>query len=160
MVLTLVPRGTPDGHSLGAEVVALADKDSKRPEDPRWRLEKGPCRLSDGAAIGLVPCEDLVEGKMPEDILWSGLDGLRNPDDGPRTPEDDGCRYGPPEADGCCGGALVAGEAEGELGKGFDGDVVGDEDEVKLEDDKGTNDEYDDENDVALVVVEDVKDVE
>ena len=42
IVLTPVPCGTPDGHSLGANVVAFADNDAKRPEAPYSRLGKGP----------------------------------------------------------------------------------------------------------------------
>lgn len=69
MELTLVPRGTPDGHSVGATVVAFADPGAKRPEDPRGPLRKGPWPLLDGAVFAFVPTVGLeFGGNTPAEI--------------------------------------------------------------------------------------------
>lgn len=79
-----------------------------------------------------------------------GLNGLRNPDDGPKIPADEVRIYGPPEIEGWYGRALLAGEANDELAVCSDPEV---EDEVELEnvDDK-------DEDDVGLASPDDSED--
>lgn len=82
-----------------------------------------------------------------------GRDGLRNPDEGPRIPEDEGGTCGPLEAEGWLGGVLLAGEADTDLGVCFDAELENEdeedvEDELKSEDAENVEDDEDDDEEL------------
>ena len=112
---------------------------------------KAPWNLPPDGPIGLPDVDCGEGGRIPEDSRWLGLDGLRKPDEGPRTPDEEGGIEGPPEADGCDGYNFPAGEGGSELDHVEEDDV----DEDELEDNELEDDELRDEDDVDELTVDD-----